>query len=254
MKTCLCLLVCMVLGIGVPLIAQDLILSDLTPAATALNGLTLLCESPTDNLANPVTAATGSTTHYINPFSLNKVSVYGLHTAQWIYLVKTAAGTVYLHSSDYKLTDYYVNFAFFMSDITIGYTHHFIFHEVEEDIDYESGDDFALRYDFDTGMAETIHRISKDEKEWLINALWRVFDDLDIAGGIRLEGGKVDCYRIGYNFQFEEVMSFLTSWQSDPSRFGFGVKLCWEDSDFTYAVRTHNELKLTHAVEFGYRW
>ena len=242
------------LGMVLCLNAQSILLSDMTPSATALNGLTIVCESASDNGINPTTAASGSTTYYINPFSLNKVSVYGLHTSQWISVAKVAAGTAYLNSTEYIHSDYYINMGVCLSGITLGYTRHWIFTKVDEDEDIQTGDDWGLRYDYVTGAAEAIYRQSGNEDEFAMNALWRISNDLNLGGGILLDSDREKSYRFGTSFTIGNALILLSSWQSNPSRLGFGIKLHLESSDLTYAIRTHNELSSTHAVEFGYRW
>ncbi len=234
--------------------AQHLILSEMTPSATGLNGLTLLSESASDNIGNPVTTASGTTAVYLNPFSLDKLNVYGLHTTQWVHLVKMGAGTTYLYASDYRKTDYYVNLAIDVGDLIMGYTRHFLFWRMGEEDGFETGDDFGVRYDYQTGLAEVIYRLADNEDEWLMNSLLRINPEFNLAGGILWDSNRDYCFRIGSCATIGGIMSFLASWQSKPSRLGFGVKFNLEAKDFTYAVRQHNELKLTHAVEFGYRW
>lgn len=240
-------------GIGGPLTAD---LSEESASAIALSGITALSDSPSDQILSPLIRDDGISFNYHLPFGQADAQVWGVHYATEYKILHAGFGSAWMNHPDYNYRDYYLNANLEHEGIVLGYTQHLV-HESF------STDDSYLRWLSDLGISSNIDdygaeirwlRVASLDAQWHFSALYRFAPESASAVSYVHQPHGDDSFRSCISLAASELLHFAASWQSHPSRFGFGLRLNYGSLALIYAIRTHQELNADHSLEIRFQW
>lgn len=248
------LLLCIMVFGTVANLAADL--SEESASSIALSGITFLSESPADQTLSPLIRGNGISFNYHLPFSQPEAQVWGVHYAMDYKILHSGFGSTWMSHPDYNYRDYYLNANLGNEEIVLGYTQHLI-HESF------STDDSYLTWHSDLGLS-AMHapyggeirwlRIASLDAQWHFTALYRFGLGGKSAVSYVHQPHGDDSLRSSISIAASDLLHFAASWQSHPSRFGFGLRLNYGSLALLYAIRTHQELNADHSLEMRYQW
>lgn len=240
-------------GMPSPLLAD---LSEESASAIALSGIAALSDSPSDQILSPLIRDSGVSFNYHLPFGQAEAQIWGVHYATDYKILHAGFGSAWMNHPDYNYRDYYLNANLEHEGIVLGYTQHLV-HESF------STDDSYLRWLADIGISSNIDdygaeirwlRVASRDAQWHFSALYRFAQGSASAISYVHQPHGDDSFRSCISLEASDLLHFAASWQSHPSRFGFGLRLNYESLSLVYAIRTHQELSPDHSLELRFRW
>ena len=231
-------------------------LSEDNASAAALAGITSLSDSPSSLTLSPLVWGNGTVFGYHLPFGDSQSQVWGFHTGSDVPLGHAGFGVNWLNHPHYQHRDYYVCYALGDESLALGYTQHLVwegFSTGEAYLGWQS--DMALGGSYNEYGAEFRWlRIGKGDAQIHISAIYQPYEHTKIASAYVYQPRGRDSFRSACTVEVAKMMTILSSWQSEPSRFGIGIRLNPGAGNITYAIRTHPELALSHFKEVGFSW
>lgn len=97
-------------------------------------------------------------------------------------------------------------------------------------------------------------RIGQPDSELHLSVSTSIVKGIQAASSYIYSPKGQDGYRFATSIQIVDKLLLQSSWQSDPARFGAGLKFQLETWDLIYAIRTHPDLRLSHSLDLSYRW
>lgn len=229
--------------------------AEYSASANTLSGITMLSQSVSDYALSPVIGTTGVCSTWHKPFSNPETSIYGLHTAFPTSNFIIASGINYLNHPDYRWQDEYLSLSINYSGFALGATQHLVYEKIATDSWYNWCNDFALRYAGDTYGSEIRYIGSgSDDAAWILSAQNKLSPSTTVCSSYTWRKNGNDCYAAASSIQIASPLLLQTSWQSDPARFGMGLKFIINKLELMYGIRSHPELNLTHNIDLGFRW
>lgn len=239
---------------SISFLAADL--SEESASSIALSGITALSDSPADQLLSPLIRNKGVSFNYHSPFGQKDAQVWGLHYATEYQILHTGFGSSWLNHADYNYRDYYLNANLGYEGIVLGYTQHLIHESFSSSESYHKwrGDVGVASNNGVYGAEIRWLRMGSRDAQWHFSSIYHFAPGCASALDYVYMPRGADSYRSGISLAAGELLSFAASWQSEPSRFGFGIQLDYGSMTLMYAVRTHLELNADHSLELGFRW
>ncbi|MDP2172217.1 MAG: hypothetical protein Q8M98_03650 [Candidatus Cloacimonadaceae bacterium] len=225
-------------------------------SANALGGITMLSHSVSDYALSPIIGRTGISFSYHRPFSIEDTTVYGIHNAVNFGSIVVSTGMNYLQHSDIRSQDNYLGFSLNLSNFALGYTQHLHYAKIStNDSYYEWDADVALSLWKKQYATEIRYvRMGSIDPQLHLGASTEVAPGISFAGSYVYAPHGDSSYRAASSYKVANLITFQSSWQSEPPRLGFGVKFTLGYAELMYAVRTHPELNLSHGIDLGLRW
>ncbi|PKN72441.1 MAG: hypothetical protein CVU50_07680 [Candidatus Cloacimonetes bacterium HGW-Cloacimonetes-3] len=224
-------------------------------SANALSGITMLSQSVGDYALSPVVGITGVCSTWHQPFSNKETAIYGLHTAFPLSKFLVASGINYLNHPDYRWQDEYLSLCINHYGFALGATQHLVYEKISNDTWYNWNNDFALRYMGDTYGSEIRYiRAGTNDAAWTLSANNRLSPSTTVCSSYTWRTEGEDSYAVGSSIQIASPLLLQSSWQSEPARFGAGLKFIINRMELMYSVRTHAELSLSHSLDLGVAW
>lgn len=231
------------------------VVTEYSASANALSGITMLSQSVADYALSPVVGVAGIGSTWHQPFSSKETGIYGLHTAFPISQFLVASGINYLNHPDYRWQDEYLSLSIHQAGFALGATQHLVYEKISEDVWYNWSNDFALRYMGDVYGSEIRYIGSgTDDAAWILSAQNRLSKSTTVCSSYTWRKGSEDSYAVGSSVQIAAPLLLQTSWQSEPARFGAGLKFIIDRMELMYSIRTHAELSLSHSLDLGVAW
>lgn len=228
---------------------------DNSASANALSGITILSTSPADYLISPLIGTTGICLSWQQPYGINNLNLYGLHSAFPIRPVILATGIAYLDHPDYRWQDEYLALSASFSGLRLGITQHLIYEKIEAESWLTWYNDFALAYQKKGWGAEIRgNNIQTEDFALTFSGSIPANETTLISPAYTFREKAKDSYCLATSFIIAKPLSLQCSWQNEPARFGLGMKVLIGNINVMYAVRTHTELGLTHIVDLGSAW
>ncbi|MDD2331780.1 MAG: hypothetical protein PHI68_03905 [Candidatus Cloacimonetes bacterium] len=246
------LLICLVLGQFQIVSGQ---IYEASASAAALNGLYLLSDSVADYQASPLIRCTGFASTFQKPYSISELAVYGVHAAFRNKLFGYGLGSSFLSHPQYQYQDTYLNANLGWGSYSFGATHHIIFEEViSEDICTYSATDLGINHKSSIPVELIINNAYSRKALYSLSAGLVTGQGSCLGMGFSTDFEGSETLRIGSTFQPLSGLKLICSWQNNPSRMGIGSELAINKLNLLYAVRTHQELMLTHCIDLRYDW
>lgn len=230
------------------------LLTEYSASANSLSGITLLSTTNADYILSPVMATTGFSSSYHKPFGDGDSSIYGLHTAFSNANFIIAGGLAYLSHPDYRWQDEYLCLSYNVGGFTLGATQHLMYEKIAENSWYNWDNDFGLAYRGDEVATELRYlRVRGDDAAFILSAS-RKIGVSTICTSYTWRKSEANSYAVGTSTVLAAPLLLQSSWQSEPARFGLGLKFYIGGIDLMYGIRTHPELNLSHSLDLGYSW
>ena len=247
---------CLMLGLGMLSPSVCLAVTPFVSAsATALGEITQLSDSPADYALSPLIAETGCCVSYLKPFSLADTGVYGVHTAFAKNPFRFATGMLYLDHTGYRWQNGYLCLALASAGWKVGLTQHLVYERISQESWFTWDNDYALGYENKAyGMELRYNNAHSSDAAFSLTGSTRLDPSAKMASTLTWQNGEPLYYALASVYQIAKPLAFQTSYQSEPSRFGCGIKIAVEGYRLQYAVQTHPELSLSHAVDLGFSW
>ncbi len=247
----LCLGVILVAGV-----ALNCVVTEDTASANALSGIILLSESVADFGLSPTIPGEGFTLSYGLPFSSAGCGVYSLNSGTRIGPFIASAGASYMDQKDYRWQDVHIGLAWHYRELGVGYSQHLIYEKFSNDMSYHTWTgNLAISYRRgDYGSEIRLLHMGQEDAELHLSASSIVVEGVCGASSYVYSPNGEDSFRFATSFKIGEPFMLQVSWQNAPPRFGAGLKFGHNDWDIMYAIRSHAELSLTHALDIGYNW
>ena len=224
-------------------------------SANALSGITMLSASPADYTLSPVIGESGICFSWHQPFSISDINVYGLHSAFPVKPLIVATGIDYLAHTDYSWLNEYLALSTSFSFFRIGATQHLIYEKIADQSWYTWDNDFALSFQNKRFGSEIRgNNIRTEERTFTLSANFNANENSSFATSYSFRPKEKDSYSLATSLAIAKPLIIQSSWQSEPARFGLGMKVLIGKVNLMYAVRTHTELDLTHIVDLGSAW
>jgi len=231
------------------------ITAEYSASANTLSGITMLSQSVSDFALSPVIGITGVCSTWHKPFSNPETSIYGIHSAFPTANFIIASGINYLNHSDYRWQDEYLSISIHHSGFALGATQHLVYEKIANDSWYNWNNDFALRYMGETYGSEVRYTSSgSEDAAWVLSAQNKLSPSTTVCSSYTWRKDGDDSYAAASSIQIASPLLLQTSWQSDPARFGMGLKFIINKLELMYGIRSHPELNLTHSIDLGYCW
>lgn len=224
-------------------------------SASALAEITILSDSPADFSLSPLIATQGVSLSWQRPFGLAGTDLIGIHSAfgkgSWFL----ATGLDYLSHSDYRWQDEYLSLGMAWEALKLGATQHLIYEKIESESWFTWDNDFALAFvNEDYGSELRINNLRSQDTSFTLSASSQLSKQAKLASRYTWNKAGQDSYALATTYQVISGFQLSSSWQSEPNRFGLGMKLSWDRLNLFYSVQTHPELSLTHSLNIGSNW
>jgi hypothetical protein len=250
LKAVVCLAMALLISSAAAIITED------SASANALSGITLLSWSVSDFALSPTIPATGIAFSCHFPYSVPECGVYSLNTATSLNPFIVSAGISYLDQGDYRVQDLHLGMAFHYNSLSIGYAEHLLYEKVSTGNSYHTWNgNLSLSYRGDTyGTEIRLMHPGAEDAELNLSASTRVAQGVNCASTYIYSPHEEDSYRVATAIEIGEPILLMASWQSNPARFGAGLKFRYKAGEITYGIRTHTDLKLSHSLDLGFTW
>ncbi len=236
-----------------PLLAD---LNEESASSAALCGVSALSTSPTDQILSPILRHKGISFSYHRPFGIKDAQVWGLHTATNYGVLHAGFGSAWMNHPDYKHQDYYLNANLGFDGVALGYSQHLIhesFSSSESSHKWQSDLGLAARNGSYTGEIRWLRMGSKDAQVHISSVTYISQNSSAAVDYVYMPHGK-DSLRSAVSLEAGEFLTLQSSWQSEPNRFGFGLRVNTKSINLMYSIRTHLELNPDHSFELGFAW
>lgn len=229
-----------------------------TASLSGLNGITMLSSNPADHAFSPLIGSRGISYSLCNNFGTSVANVYGLGVADRAGIFQLASGIRLQSSEDYRWQDQYASLAIMDpgNHVGIGATLHLDYQKAGcAPSTYDWSWDAACKADWgDYGMEFRLIRMDSEDRQLHITAVSRLYSDMAFATTYVWGKNGYASLRTASSYTITDEIILQSSWQSNPSRFGAGLQIKIDKLNLSYAIRTHNELNLTHCFDLGYSW
>ena len=230
------------------------VVTEYSASSNSLSGITLLSDSPADYILSPVVASTGFCSTYFKPFGNSETTIYGLHTAFVNGGFIVASGLAYLSHPDYRWQDEYLCLSFNYEGFSLGATQHLVYEKIAEDSWYNWENDFGFAYRGDEYGTEFRYiRVRGNDAAFILSAS-RDMGVSEVCTSYTWRKGEEGSYAVGTSTTLAAPLQLISSWQSDPARFGAGLKFFIGNLELMYGIRTHPELNLSHSLDLVFYW
>ncbi|HNX36865.1 MAG TPA: hypothetical protein PKI15_00765 [Candidatus Cloacimonadota bacterium] len=238
------------------IISLNAVITENSASLNGLNGITALSTCVSDYALSPVIGVTGFSSSFTSHFGTHNGSVFGLHTAQNLDFLIFAAGFSYTSSSAYRWQDQYMTLALGFQDMGIGYTQHHLYEKVGSGASrHDWVGDIGLKMMYEGyGSEVKMLRMGSKDRQIHLTTMARPYQGVTVATTYVWGPEHETSFATATTYEFFPEFQMQVSWQSDPSRLGIGVRANIGNIELGYAVRTHPELNLTHALDIGVRW
>lgn len=224
-------------------------------SANALSGLTAISQSVGDYSLSPVIGLTGACSTWQKPFSQAETSIYGFHTAFRTGSFIVATGLNYLNHPDYRWQNEYLALGIYHAGFALGVSQHLEYEKIAQESWYDWKNDFALKYNgSEYGSEIRYQACGSSDAAWTLSATHRLSKAAEVCSAYTWHKQQPDSYSVASSVRIATPLLLQTSWQSEPARFGAGLKFSISKVELMYAVRTHAELSLTHCLDLGILW
>lgn len=232
------------------------VLVEPTASLNALNGVTTLSNNAGDYSFSPVIASRGISSSFCNNFGNSAANLYSLVGAERIGYFYVASGLSLQSTEGFRWQDHFVSLSMAAENFALGVSPH---------LTYQSTGDNAGRYDWSWdaafrgevngyGTEVRLLRMDSEDREVHLTAYERVNELFTVATTYIWGIGTRGYVRSAATMRVIPELEFQSSWQSDPSRLGAGIRVYLNDLKFGYSVRTHDDLDLTHSLDLGFNW
>lgn len=230
-------------------------MSEVSASSNALSGITALSESVADYASSPIIGYTGLCSTWQKPFSQTELSIYGFHTAFRSGKCIIASGLNYMQHPDYRLQDEYLSLSVYHYGFALGASQHLLYDKIGAESNYDWTNDFALGYKGDDYGSEIRYQAEgSSDAAWTLSATHKLSSAAEVCSAYTWRKLNKDSYSVASSVRIASPLLLQTSWQSEPARFGAGLKFRVSGVELMYAVRTHAELDLTHSLDLGILW
>jgi hypothetical protein len=254
MKILLLLLLMTVIGAVTYL---DAVVIESTASLSGLNGITMLSSNPGDHAFSPLIGSRGISYSLCNNFSTALANVYGLGVSDRAGIFHLASGIRLQNAEDFRWQDQYASVAVMDpgNHVGIGATLHLDYLKAGNSPSaYNWSWDAACKADWgDYGMEFRLIRMDSEDRQLHITAVSRLYSDMAVATTYIWGKNGYASLRTASSYTITDDIVMQTSWQSNPSRFGAGLQIRFDNLNLGYAIRTHSELDLTHCFDLGSR-
>lgn len=245
------LLICILLYVS----TVGAVVAEYSASANALSGITMLSQSVGDYALSPVVGASGVCSSWHKPFGNAETSIYGFHTAFPTGSFIVATGINYLDHPDYRWQDEYICLSINHAGFAMGATQHLVYEKIAEDSWFNWNNDFAIRYMGDLYGSEIRYiRSGTEDAAWILSAQNKLSSSTTVCTAYSWRKNGEDTYAVASSVQIASPLLLQCSWQSEPARFGVGVKFIVNKLELMYGIRSHAELSLTHCLDLGVAW
>ncbi|NLW18815.1 MAG: hypothetical protein GXY81_03910 [Candidatus Cloacimonetes bacterium] len=227
-----------------------------TASSNALAGITLLSKTVADRQHTPALPFTGIAVSANVPFSDAPSTAFSLNAAQNFSYVNLGLGATHSGDYDYNSQDFRLGLALCLGDFVAGYTQHLFLERAGVDQSHQSwNSDLALAYRGDGyGYEARVMNLAKEEQELHLNVSTKIIEGVRAGAGYVYAKQGDGGYRFATSIDLAENLTLQSSWQSNPSRFGAGLKFKLKAWDLMYSIRTHSALNLSHSLDLVYVW
>lgn len=248
------------LFIGLNLFAIDLNLEN-SAVTNASSGINLLYLTPSSAYYNPAFFCKGVETSYTSLFSLTELSYYNLHSGIKLKHFSISSGISYLDNPQYVEGAYYVGFSASYLSVNFGISTKMLFNKIGDD-------DYKMAYLLDFGFHKEFNQLSlamscknitgshfDSEKlpiYMLSEASYQLSENAIFALGIEKQTQQDFVFRFSLSYKVIENFHLFSGYQFEPQRIGIGFLTKIKKINFSYSVRTHYYLSLTHYLSLGY--
>jgi hypothetical protein len=241
--------------LGLALSAAAVITED-SASASALGGITMLSESVSDYGQTPIVGKTGVAFSYHRAFGNADSNVFSLNQGSGWYPFIVSSGVSYLNHPDYRWEDFHLGLGLHYQTLALGYTQHLIHEKISTGDSYNTWTgDLALSFwGEEYGTEVRIQHIGALDAQLHLTAGTKFADGVLFATDYVYRPHAPDCYSAATSYNIGSFMLVQSSWQSEPPRFGMGIKLMAKGAEVMYAIRTHPDLSMSHSVDLGFSW
>lgn len=232
------------------------VVTENSASSSALGGLVLLSDNVSDYQLTPVIGNTGLSTSFVNRFGSGNGNVFGIHAAENLGILFWAAGLSFTSTENYRWQDQYVSGSLVYEGVGLGYTQHFIYEKTGTARgDHSLAADLALRAE--TGGYGTeirLVRMNSPDRQIHLTTSAELYPGVKTATSYIMEKDEHGYFVTATSYEILDLLQVQFSWQSEPSRFGAGMSLQIDQIRIGYGIRSHPDLKLSHAVDIGIQW
>lgn len=236
----------------------------LPPSANhnAASEINLLTKQPANSYLNPSLGINGIETSISYLYQTKDLAFYNLHlNKSWNYL-RFYCGNQFLGNSLYKenITNLSIGYDLF-EKLSIGLGIRNVFNKIKN---YSESNslllDFGMNWSsFPIKTAFSFRNITNskiDEIDLGMHYIWetsyKINENGILALQIEKESNEDFIYKIGSSYRLFQKFLILSSYQYRPARIGIGTEITLSKAKFSYSVRTHRFLDLTHFIGVGY--
>lgn len=239
-----------------PCLGLGAVLVESTASLNALNGVTVLSDNVGDYAFSPVITTSGFSSSFCNNFSNSNANLYSLAAAERIGYFFVASGLSFQSTEGFRWQDHYLSVALAAENFALGFSPHLSFQRTGENSGrYDWSWDAAFKAEVDgKGTEVRLLRMDSEDREVHITAYTRVNGIFSGATTYVWGTGTKGYVRSAASMQVMPELVFQTSWQSDPSRLGAGLRITLSELILGYSIRTHSDLDLTHSLDLGFNW
>lgn len=231
------------------------VLTENSASANALSGITLLSESVSDFYLSPILGSTGICATWYKPFGNTDTAIYGLHSAFLMRNVIVATGINYLDHQDYRWQDEYLSLSLNYSSLALGASQHLVYEKIGEDSWYKWDNDYGAKISSKTAAAELRYlRARSDDASLVLSASTQLNTSSSVCSAYTWRKRDKGSYAFATSYQIASPLVLQSSWQSEPARFGMGLKVIMGKLALMYGIRSHPELSLTHCLDLEATW
>ncbi|HNV92418.1 MAG TPA: hypothetical protein PLN17_02645 [Candidatus Cloacimonas sp.] len=224
-------------------------------SASALSGVTILSDSPADYILSPIIGSSGICLSWQQPYSIDEINIYGLHSAFKVKPIIVATGIAYLAHPDYRYQDEYLALSAEWSCFHFGLTQHLVYEKIEEQSWFTWDNDLALALQKNKIKTEIrCNHLRTEDIAVTLSAAVIANESSSFSSTYSWRKNDRNNYCLATSFAIAKPLLLQCSWQNEPARFGVGMKVMLGKMSVMYAVRTHTELGLTHIVDLGSAW
>lgn len=232
------------------------VVTENSASSAALNGCVLYSDNVSDYQLSPVIGNTGISTSFVNRFGSANGNVFGIHGAENLGVLFMAAGLSFTSTEHYRWQDQYISGSLVYQGMGIGYTQHFLYEKTGNATGHNSlAADLALKAE--TGGYGTeirVVRMNSPDRQIHLTTSAELYPGIKTATSYIMQKDEHGYFVTATSYEILSLLRMDFSWQSEPSRFGAGMSLQVEQIRIGYGIRSHPDLKLSHAVDIGIQW
>ncbi|MDZ4122510.1 MAG: hypothetical protein U1C33_08815 [Candidatus Cloacimonadaceae bacterium] len=221
-------------------------------AALCTNGISMLYTD--SDLRYSPSSFTGFS--YQNPYGQPGLNLYHISFAARDGSRNYGSSFSQLTVDDYMRQDYSISLTQSLGFISLSAQQILILEDMQSRDSYRTWQtDFSAlyqisRFSFQTGLQNAWDSDSELHAELVYLAM----PTLKLGAGYTRDEYRNPAFSIGSAYRLGEYLQVLSSWQNEPSQMGYGLEFSIARLKLLYAIRTHPQLKTTHAVQLVFGW